>query len=89
MIKELTKPKTEILTNENSIRYGWGNSDLKTWFITEHKKQLVPKGSKLLFVITGEICNEPLHTSNTFPNRGDVISDVNGSNIKVTNVEYI
>lgn len=71
------------------IRYAWGNSRLKTWFITKTKKEFLQKGCKLLFKITGEQTSEPIKTSDTYPKQGDVISDVNGSKIKVIDVSWI
>ena len=34
-------------------RYAWGNSTLKTWFITKNKNSFLSNSCKLLFIITG------------------------------------
>lgn len=73
----------------NVVRYAWGNSTLKTWFITKSNKAFLPKGCKLLFKILGEQTNEPIHTADTYPKQGDVILDVDGFNIKVVDVIWI
>ncbi len=73
----------------NDVRYAWGNSYLKTWFITKTKKVFLPKSSKLLFILTGEETNEPISTTDTYPKQGDVISDVGGSKLKVNSVKWI
>lgn len=92
MVLELTETKTEtkteVLENQKVTRYGWANGYLKTWFVTKNKRQFLPKGSILFFIITGEITGEPISTSDTYPKEGDVISDSDGHRIKVINIEY-
>lgn len=75
--------------SKNIVRYAWGNSKLKTWFITKNKTAFIPKGCKLIFIITGEITNEPLHTLDNYPNKGDVISDIDNLHIKVSDVSWV
>ena len=71
------------------LRFAWGNSTLKTWFITKSNKAFLPKGCKLLFKILGKETNEPTHTIDTYPKLDDVIADVDGFNIKVAEVIWI
>lgn len=88
---ELTVIKTSTkqqITN-NIIRYAWGNSSLKTWFITKTKHRFLPKGCKLLFVINGEHTNATISIVDTYPTVGDVISDIDGNKLLVKNVEWI
>lgn len=71
------------------VRYAWGNSIKKTWFITKNNKALLPKGSKLLFIISGKETDKKIKTSDTYPKEGDVIFDVNSSKIEVTDVKWV
>jgi hypothetical protein len=73
----------------NSVRYAWGNSSLKTWFITKNKKVLLPKSCRLLFTLTVEETDEPIHTADTYPKKGDVISDLDGSKLKINDVSWV
>jgi len=81
---ELTE--TEILSEKEVVRYGWGNSKLKTWFITKTKKEFLPAGCIMLFTIYGKITDETVKTTDTYPKVGDVISDVNGLKIIVNRI---
>ncbi len=78
-----------LVINQKIIRYAWGNSNLKTWFITKHKKVVLPKGSKLLFIIIGEKTDDIIRICDTYPKLGDVIIDTDGTKIKVINVNWI
>lgn len=89
IILEETVNNIQLDVKRNILRYAWGNSMLKTWFITKSSKVFLPKGCKLLFKILGEETNEPIHTTDTYPKSGDVISDVDGFNIKVLDVSWI
>ncbi len=62
-----TAQTTQIAPETSVVRYAWGNTALKTWFITKHKRAFLPKGCKLLFTITGEHSNAPLQTPSTYP----------------------
>ena len=42
--KILTKTENITKITNNIIRYAWGNSILKTWFITKNKHTFLPKG---------------------------------------------
>ena len=88
ILKE-TANSVQTAVRRSVLRFAWGNSSLKTWFITKSNKSFLPKGCKLLFKITGEETNEPIHTTDTYPNQGDVISDVDGFNIKVVDVSWV
>lgn len=78
----------ECETPVNIVRYAWGNSKLKTWFITKNKKCFLPKGSKLLFVITSKQTTELLKTSDNYPKIGDVITDIDGLKIKIIDIKW-
>ena len=82
--------KNETLNDTKTVftRYAWGNSNLKTWFITKNRKSLLPIGSKLLFVLTCEIVIGEVKTSDTYPSIGDIIFDVDGSLIKVIDIKW-
>lgn len=89
IILEETANSIQTDVMRNVLRFAWGNSILKTWFITKSDKSFLPKGCKLLFKIAGEETNEPVRTSENYPKQGDVISDVDGFNIKVVDVAWI
>lgn len=73
----------------SAVRYAWGNSTLKTWFITKTKKALVPKGCKLLFVLTVEETDEAINITDTYPVKGDIIADVDSSRLKIHEVNWV
>lgn len=89
IILEETANSVQTAVRRSVLRFAWGNSTLKTWFITKSNKAFLPKGCKLLFKISGEETNEPTHTIDTYPKQGDVIADVDGFNIKVVDVTWI
>lgn len=89
IILEETANSVQTAVRRSVLRFAWGNSYLKTWFITKSNKAFLPKGCKLLFKIFGEETNEPIHSADTYPKQGDVISDVDGSNIKVVDVSLV
>ena len=89
IILEETANSVQTAVRRSVLRFAWGNSVLKTWFITKSNKALLPKGCKLLFKISGEETNEPIHTTETHPKEGDVIVDIDGFNIKVVDVTWI
>jgi hypothetical protein len=89
IILEETANSVQTAVRRSVLRFAWGNSSLKTWFITKSNKAFLPKGCKLLFKISGEETNEPVHTIDTYPKQGDVISDVDGFNIKVLDVSWV
>lgn len=57
--------------------------------LDKRKKAFLPKGCKLLFIISGEETNEPINTTDSYPKQGDVISDIDGFHIKVVDVSWI
>lgn len=83
----LTKSETELETIKLLIRYAWGCEN--TWFITKHKKQIMPKGSRLLIVLECRKTELPIHIKENYPNLGDVVSDVDGNNLLIINVKFI
>jgi len=89
IILEETANSVQTAVRRSVLRFAWGNSSHKTWFITKSNKAFLPKGCKLLFKISGEETNEPVHTIDTYPKQGDVISDVDGFNIKVLDVSWV
>ena len=89
IILEETAKSVQTAVRRSVLRFAWGNSSLKTWFITKSNKAFLPKGCKLLFKISGEETNELVHTIDTYPKQGDVISDVDGFNIKVLDVSWV
>ena len=89
IILEETANSVQTAVRLSVLRFAWGNSSLKTWFITKSNKAFLPKGCKLLFKISGEETNELVHTIDTYPKQGDVISDVDGFNIKVLDVSWV
>jgi len=89
LILEEIVGSVQISVRQVVVRYAWGNSSLKTWFITKSNKAFLPKGCKLLYKISGEETNESTHTTDTYPKRGDVIADIDGFNIKVVDVSWI
>lgn len=89
IILEQTANSVQTAIRRSVLRYAWGNSSLKTWFITKSKKTFLPKSCKLLFRISGEETNESTHITDSYPKQGHVISDVDGFNIKVLDVTWI
>lgn len=89
MIITKTESKSALKETIEIVRYAWGNSELKTWFITKTKKVILPKGCKLLFVISGERTNDDISTFDTYPKTGDVVCDLDGSRIKIKNINWI
>ncbi len=91
MIEIETNTKTEVSVNPSSIiiRYGWGNEILKTWFLTKTKKAMVPEGSRLLMVFGCEETDGPISSFKTYPEVGDVVSDVDGEHIKIKTVDWV
>jgi hypothetical protein len=89
IILEKTANSVQTAVRRSVLRFAWGNSLLKTWFITKSNKAFLPKGCKLLFKISGEKINEPIHTTDTYPKQGDVISDIDGFNIKVIDIIWV
>jgi hypothetical protein len=81
--------KTELDSDATLVYYGWGNEQLKTWFITKTKKAILPKGSRLLFKIKGQSTNAEIFTSETYPTADDVISTFDGKHIKVNEVNWV
>lgn len=89
IILEEVANSTQTEVKKSTIRYAWGNSSLKTWYITRSSKEFLPKGCKLLFKISGEEVNDPISVTESFPKEGDVICDLDGSHIKVIDVNWI
>lgn len=81
--------KSSEETSNIIIRYGWGNELLKTWFLTRSKKVVIPKGSRLLMIFGCEETNEPISSSNTYPEIDDVVSDVDGEHIKIKTIDWV
>lgn len=87
--------KTETITladtNSNNkeavIRYCYANDVAKTWFISKNKKVFLPKKSYLLLTISGEITNNPISVSNTYPSVGDVVCDLEGNHILIITIQ--
>jgi len=74
----------------NRAYYAYGNTELKTWFISPQKIAIMPKGSRLLFVITADKVEiQPINTKETYPSVGDVVSDVYGNYLKIKDVKWI
>lgn len=69
------------INNNHLIRYAWGCGN--TWFITKSKRQVMPKGSRLLMELKCKRVVLPLHTKEVYPSIGDVIKDVNGVKLLV------
>lgn len=84
-----TTNSIQTVVKRSVLRYAWGNTTLKTWFITKSNNILLPKGCKLIFKISGEETNEPIHTTETYPKEGDIIGDVDGFNIKIIDVSWV
>lgn len=82
-----TKPCTIPSVRCSVIRFAWGNEKLNTWFITKTSKAVLPKGSRLLFKMGCEPTNEPISITDTHPQQGQVISDVDGDKLKLVSVE--
>ena len=85
---ELTEVKVsdQFEIKHEIIRFAWGNEKLSTWFTTKSNRQVLPKGSRLLFVIYGKYTNNSINTHDTYPKIGDVICDLNGRHIEVDDV---
>ncbi|SNB26561.1 hypothetical protein NO004_40070 [Flavobacterium psychrophilum] len=88
MIKPLTQQCEQTSVRDSIFRYCWGNETAKTWFITKNLKCFLPKGSRLLLRIEGEITSEKLSSCN-LPQNGDVVSDIDGTNILVKKVIWV
>jgi hypothetical protein len=85
------KEQVEVSVEEDKTvdLYGYGNESLKTWFISKTKKQIMPKGSRLLFLIKASTTNNPIHTTGTFPHEGDVICTTTGQRHLVKSVQWV
>lgn len=88
-ILNITSESSSTQSSIKLIRYAWGNSTLKTWFITKNKNVFLPKGCKLIFILSGEKTNDIIQTTDTYPKIGDVISDIDDSRIKISDVSWI
>jgi len=88
MIKPLNQQCVQTSVRDSIFRYCWGNETAKTWFITKTLKCFLPKGSRLLLKIEGEITSEKLSSCN-LPQNGDVVSDIDGTNILVKKVIWV
>ena len=55
MIKPLNQQCVQTSVRDSIFRYCWGNETAKTWFITKTLKCFLPKGSRLLLKIEGEM----------------------------------
>jgi hypothetical protein len=88
MIEPINQQCVQTSVRDSIFRYCWGNESKKTWFITKTLKCFLPKGSRLLLKIEGEITNEKLSSYN-LPQNGDVISDIDGIHILVKKVSWV
>jgi hypothetical protein len=74
------------VVNSCLTRYAWGCGN--TWFITKNKQQVMPKGSRLLMKLGCERTTLPLHTKDTYPTVGDVVSDTDGGKLLVVECDF-
>ena len=87
MIEISTTEKQQVELKESvlELRYAWANQQMKTWFITKNKICEVP-GSRLLFILYGQNTSRPVYAPNTYPQVGNVVKVMNGSNFLVTEI---
>lgn len=86
-VKEVaSSERTDIRPINSCItRYGWGCN--KTWFITKNKRQVMPKGARLLMKLGCERTTLPFQTKDTYPMVGDVIGDTDGNKLLIVECE--
>lgn len=83
----LIESQTKIEQSKLLIRYAWGCEN--TWFITKYKKQIMPKGSRLLMILDCRKTTQPIHIKENYPNCGDVVSDVDDNVLLIINAKFI
>lgn len=84
-MKTLIETETKTETNVSLIRYAWGNETLKTWFITDNANVIMPKSSRLLFILT---CEKTNLSVSTVPQINDVVCDNKNMILKITDSKY-
>lgn len=73
----------------NVVLFGYANEQLKQWFLSKHKKTVMPKGSRLLFKILAKNSKLKIHHQGTYPMVGDIVSDIKGKIFEIIEVEWI
>lgn len=90
MNTRIVEEKLSVLKKQKSIiRFAYGNEKLKTWFITKSNRQILPNGSRLIFILTCELTSDEISISETYPTKDQIIGDINGQHLKIINVEYL
>lgn len=81
-LEKKENPNDKIL-----IRFAWGYNN--TWLITKHKKQVVPKGARLLIQLGCKHTDLTIHTKEVYPTIGDVITDTDGNKLLIETCELL
>lgn len=72
------------------IRYAWGYTEGKTWFITYDKnKKNVPSNSVLLYKLFGIKTHLPMNNFDSHPKVGHVVCDIKGNNFLIEKIEWL
>jgi len=78
----------QTVVSDSILRYCFGNEIKKTWFISKNLKCFLPKGSRLLLKIEGVETTKQLSSCN-LPQKGDVVSDIDGLHVLIKKISWV